>query len=319
MDVEHDVAITSLESGKVVPPLSRRLKRWFSTGQAYLYLLPVFIVLGIFAYAPSIFVFYMSLFKWNFLNHGEQPFVGLENYQFLWSDANFWQSLLVTLSYVVISVPVQLCLALLLALILMSGIRAKAFWRLAIFTPYITPLVATTTIWLWIYDDYHGFLNGVLQWLHLKPVQWLDDPRWVLISIIIYTIWKSAGFSVVLFMAGLGNISPALAEAARVDGAGGWQVFRYITWPLLMPITLVVLLLGTIDAFKMFQPVFLFVGAGGGAGNTARTLGLYLFSQAFTGNHPGLGSAIAVILFLLVFTISVAQLGLSRRSITTME
>src|SRR5579859_7669079 len=133
MDVEHDVAITSLESGKVVPPLSRRLKRWFSTGQGYLYLLPVFITLGVFAYAPSIFVFYMSLFKWNFLNHGTQPFIGLANYQFLLHDSTFWQALQVTILYVVVSVPLQLCISLVLALILIAGIRARAFWRLLIF------------------------------------------------------------------------------------------------------------------------------------------------------------------------------------------
>jgi ABC-type sugar transport system permease subunit len=320
MKLERDITITSLDTGQVTSSWPRHPKRWLSTGQAYLYLLPVFLILGVFAYAPSIFVFYMSLFKWNFLNHGEQPFVGLANYQFLLSDPNFWQSLQVTLTYVVVAVPLQLVISLILALILMSGIRAKAFWRLAIFTPFITPLVATTAIWAWMFDKYHGFFNGILQLLHLKSIDWLDDPHWALISIILYVIWKSAGFSVVLFMAGLGNISPALSEAARVDGANSWQVFRHITWPLLTPITLVVLLLGTIESFKMFQPVFLFVGPGGGSENAARTLGLYMFSQAFSVNaHAGLGAAISVVLFLLVFTIAVAQLGLSRRGITTME
>src|SRR5579863_1597588 len=119
-------------------------------------------------------------------------------------------------------------------------------------------------------------------------------------------------------MAGLSNFSPSLAEAARVDGANAWQVFRYITWPLLLPVTLVVMLLSTIESFKMFQPVFLFVGPGGGADNAARTLGLYLFSEAFaTNSHDGLGAAISVIIFLLVFTVSVAQLGLTRRDTAT--
>lgn len=299
-------------------PAHWRLRRWLSTGQAYLYLLPAFVILGIFAYTPSIFVFYMSLFRWNFLNRGVQPFIGLGNYQFLWQDRNFWQSLQVTIVYVVASVPLHVCISLFLALLLMSGIRAKAFWRLAIFTPFITPLVATTTIWYWMFDYYHGFFNGLLRLVHLAPIDWLGDPHWTLASIIFYTTWKSVGFSVVIFMAGLSNLSPALAEAARVDGANAWQVFRYITWPLLLPVTLVVLLLSTIDSFKMFQPVFLFVGAGGGALNSARTLGLYLFSEAFSTNaHDGLGAAISVVIFLLVFTVSVAQLGLTRRNTET--
>src|SRR5690348_15142335 len=116
-------------------PFLRKLK----VGSAYLYLLPAFLILGTFAYVPSVLVFFISLFKWNFLIHGNQPFVGLGNYQFLLKDPNFWQSLQVTLLYVIISVPLQLFLSLALALILMSGIRAKAFWRLLIFAPFITP------------------------------------------------------------------------------------------------------------------------------------------------------------------------------------
>jgi ABC-type sugar transport system permease subunit len=191
---------------------SRHLRRRLETGQAYLYLLPAFLILGVFSYAPTVLVFFMS------------------------------------------------------------------------------------------------------------PIDWLNDPHWVLISVVTYTTWKSLGFSVVLFMAGLSNISPSLSEAARVDGANPWHIFRYIIWPLIMPITLVVMLLGTIDAFKMFQPVFLLVGPGGGPLNAGRTLGLYLFSEAFaTNTRAGRGSAIAVIIFLLVFTIAAAQLGLSRRGTENVE
>jgi ABC-type sugar transport system permease subunit len=312
MEIDRNLAVPALMRSKKARPVLKR--RWLATGQAYLYLLPVFIILAAFAYLPAIFVFYMSLFKWNFLNQGSQPFVGLSNYQFLLHDPNFWQSLSVTLIYVVISVPLHLFLSLFLALVLMSGIRAKALWRLAIFAPFITPMVATTTIWYWMFDYYHGFFNTLLHLFHQRPIDWLGDPHWTLVSIIFYTTWKSIGFSTVLFMAGLTNLSPSLVEAARVDGATSWQSFRHITWPLIMPITVVVLLLGTIDAFKMFQPVFLFVGPGGGPLNTARTLGLYLFSEAFSSNsHAGLGAAIGVFIFLLVFTISASQLIFTRR------
>jgi ABC-type sugar transport system permease subunit len=313
--MESNLTMPGIQEAKTARSLTWYLHRWWATGQAYLYLSPVFIILGIFSYAPTIFVFYMSLFKWNFLIHGEQPFVGLDNYQFLLHDPNFWQALQVTLTYVVVSVPLHLLLSLFLALLLMSAIRAKAFWRLAIFTPFITPLVATTTIWYWMFDYYHGLFNGFLRLLHLSPIDWLGNPHWTLVSIIFYTTWKSLGFSTVIFMAGLSNVSPSLAEAARVDGANRWQILCYVTWPLLLPITLVVLLLSTIDSFKMFQPVFLFLGPGGGSLNSARTLGLYLFSVAFSNNpHDGLGAAISVVIFLLVFTISVAQLSLTHRN-----
>jgi ABC-type sugar transport system permease subunit len=318
--MESDLRVQELSTKQMARLNGRSLRRMWDIGQAYLYLLPAFLILGVFSYAPSVLVFFMSLFKWNFLVHGDQPFIGLGNYQFLLHDSNFWQSLQVTLLYLIISVPLQLFLSLSLAIILMGGIRAKSFWRLVIFAPFITPMVATTIIWSWMFDYYHGFLNAMLTMVNLHPIDWLNDPHWVLVSIIWYTTWKSLGFSVVLFMAGLTNISPTLSEAARVDGANPWHIFRYITWPLILPITLVVILLGTIDAFKMFQPVFLLTGAGGGPANAARTLGLYLFSEAFgTDTRAGRGSAIAVIIFLLVFTIAAAQLGLSRRGTESLD
>ncbi len=310
-----------IAASEVNPPPHTTTNRWirrlFSTGQAYLYLMPMLLILAIFNYFPAIFVFYISFFKWNFLIHGPQPLAGadgLDNYRFLFHDPNFWQSARTTLEFVLITVPLNVGIALFLALLLMSGIRGRAFWRLAIFTPYITPLVATVTIWYWMFDRYHGLFNNVLSIFHVSPVLWLDDPRFVLPSIILYTVWKSVGFNVVLFMAGLANADPALGEAARVDGANVWQQFRFITWPTLAPITIVVILLSTIDAFKMFQPAFLFAGAEGGPNNAARTLGLYLFDQAFLTNaHDGLGAAIAVCIFLIVFTISAIQLGIAGR------
>lgn len=318
--MERNLTVSSADTVKTRCSKIWHVRHWFSTGQAYLYLLPAFIILAIFFYAPSAFVFYMSLFNWSFLRQGSQPFIGLANYAYLMKSSTFWQAVRVTVVYVVISVPLQLFLALVLALFLMPGIRGRAFWRLAIFAPFITPLVATTTIWLWMFDRYHGFFNGIAHLLHLSAVDWLGDPRWTLFSVILYTTWKYTGFSVVLFMAGLGNISPSLSEAARVDGAHAGQILCYIIWPLLTPITLVVLLLTTIESFKMFQPAFLLTNVEGGTGNVVQTLGLYLFSEGFSTNpRDGRGAAISVLLFLLVFTISIAQLFLMRQKDYSMD
>lgn len=324
MEVERDATVPTVEvtaAKKIASTRRWHVRRWFDTGQAYLYLLPAFLILGVFWYLPSVFVFYMSLFKWDFFNYGVQPYIGFANYDYLFHSVRFWQSLEVTVLYVVIAVPLSLVLALLLALCLMSGIRGRVFWRLAIFSPFILPLVATTTAWSWIFDLHHGLFNGLLYLLHLQPIDWLGDPHWIPFSIILYTTWKSLGFSVVMFMAGLANVSPSLAEAARVDGAGMWQVFRFITWPLLIPITLVVLVLETISAFKMFQPVFLLLGPAGGADNRMYTLGLYLFNEGFSASdpHTGRGAAISVILFLLVFTISIGQIALSRNRVQPVD
>ncbi|GCE21837.1 carbohydrate ABC transporter permease [Dictyobacter kobayashii] len=253
MAMEPDFSVTIQSKKKVRHSRLWYIRRWFATGQAYFYLLPAFIVLALFSYGPAAFVFYMSLFKWSFLNQGTQPFIGLTNYVYLFHSSTFWHALQTTLLYVVISVPLQLFLALFLALCLMSGIRAKAFWRLIIFSPFITPLVATTAIWYWMFDPYHGLFDGLLRLLHMRTIDWLGDPHWILLSIILYTTWKSAGFSVVLFMAGLGNIPPDVREAARVDGANSWQILRWITWPLLTPITLVVMLLGPSRPLRCFS------------------------------------------------------------------
>lgn len=320
MALKQNVSVPGYQTKKINHSWAWHLRRWASTGQAYVYLLPAFIVLALFSYGPAAFVFYMSLFKWSFLNQGVQPFIGLANYEYLLHSATFWHALQTTVLYVVISVPLQLFLALFLAMCLMSGIRAKAFWRLMIFMPFITPLVATTAIWYWMFDRYHGLFNGLLRLVHLPAIDWLGDPHWTLFSIILYTTWKSAGFSLVIFLAGLGNIPMELKEAARVDGAGSWHIFRHITWPMLIPITLVVMLLGTIEAFKMFQPAFLLVGPVGGPDNSANTLGLYLFSEGFSTNpHDGRGAAISVILFLLVFIVSIVQFSLSRRGTQAVE
>ena len=165
---------------------AKRRRQFLSTGQAYLYLLPALAILGFFAYYPAFYVFYISLFKWNFLIHGDQPFVGFANYVVIWKDPNFWQLLRTTLAFVVISVPVHLLISLGLALLLMSGIKGKALWRLAIFTPYITPLVATVSIWYWMFDRYHGLFNGLLAIFHRSSIDWLNDPHWVLPSVIFF-------------------------------------------------------------------------------------------------------------------------------------
>src|SRR5947209_3815723 len=152
MEIERDTTVPTVDvtaARNVTSTRRRQVRRWFDTGQAYLYLLPAFLILGVFWYLPSVFVFYMSLFKWDFFNYGVQPYIGFANYDYLFHSVRFWQSLEVTVLYVVIAVPLSLFLALLLALCLMSGIRVRVFWRLAIFSPFILPLVATTTAWRW--------------------------------------------------------------------------------------------------------------------------------------------------------------------------
>ena len=293
----------------------RRHRRFGSeTFQGYLFLLPAMAVLLTFLLAPAIWVFGLSLYHWDLIAANPE-FVGLSNYRILLThDATFRKALLQTVYYVAGTVPTGMVLGLGIAVLLNREIRGRGFFRSAIFTPYVMPLVATVIIWSWILNPDFGVANAVLHALHLPPLQFLSSPRQVLGSIIVYGLWQHVGYNTVIFLAGLSNIPPDMEEAAKVDGASTWQRFWMITWPLLSPTTYFVLLISMIGSFKVVSQVIVFVGNGGGPDNAAMTIGLYLYNQAFNSFHAGYAGAISVILFLIILAITGLQTGvLSKR------
>ncbi|HDI11007.1 MAG TPA: sugar ABC transporter permease [Candidatus Acetothermia bacterium] len=287
---------------------------WKETLHAYIYLLPALVILGAFTFYPFFRAFWISAHRY-YPDLLHPDYVGWENYLTIFRDELFWRSLWHTVAYVLGSVIPQLALGLFIALLLNARIRAKSFFRTAYFLPYVTPSIAASMVFLWIYDRDYGLLNYILHKLfHISFIDWLNNPSFALPAVIILGIWKYTGFSVVIYLAGLQGIDRTYYEAAEVDGASAWARFRYITLPLLSPTTFFLFIVSVIGAFKVFNEIYvLWPGATGGPLNAAMTIMIYFYHKAFGEWHLGEGAAVANILFVIIFIITLIQMRLSRR------
>ena len=304
MDVTTTPAATAPNARK---PLSRRLQNIFA---AYSFLAPFLLVLACFTLIAFIYAFYLSFYKVDF-GFTEPKFVGLNNYKFLFQnlqrpDDIFRQSLINVLKYTVGVVTVQTVVALLMAVLLNQPIRAKGFFRTAFYLPSLTSSVAISLIFLWLYNE-HGAINALLGALHLPTNNWLNDPNTALPSIMLLNIWTTAPTFMLLYLAALQDIPESIYEAARIDGVNGWQMLTQITVPLLRPTTFLVVALGTIGAFQVFDQVYVMQGAQGGPLGSTNVPALDIYTTAFLQGQMGMACAEAVILFIVIFTFTVLQ------------
>lgn len=288
--------------------MRRKVGEWKNS----LYLVPALVILLAFWIVPMILVIIFSLFSWTY---GTDPqWAGLSQYHIVLSDPLFWQSIRVTLEFVAAVVVGGTILSLVVAVLLYRGIRAVGFFRSMYFLPYVLPVVATSTIWLWIYQSPVGVLDRVIALVGGNGnIGWISEPNLALISLIIFTIWFSFGFTMLLFMAGLTNIPGELWEAASVDGANSWQQFFRVVWPLLTPTTLFVVVINTINAFQSFTQIYALTR--GGPLNGTTTLTYYIYQTAFQNFNFGPASAAAVIFFVLIIALTGLQFWVSRRSV----
>lgn len=282
---------------------------WADSALAYLYLLPTLLVLGAFSVYPVLRAFIISLYDWRVLS---QEFIGLANYRELAADPLFWQSVKNTLIYVAVTVPVQTMLALGFALLLNRPLRGRAFYRMAFFIPYVATVVAVSMVWLWIYHEDWGLLNHILGWFGIAPQKWLLHPKWTMLTIIILSIWKSLGYTVVLFLGGLQTVDKELHHAAKVDGANDWQAFWHVTWPMLSPTTFFVSVTAVITAFKVFTEIFVLYGGKPGPQSVATTIVFFVYEKAWDNFRMGYASAAAYVLFLMVLAVTMLQLWYGR-------
>jgi ABC-type sugar transport system permease subunit len=302
--------------------LTRRQRHRREALLAYLFLLPALVVLAAFHLFPAFYSFYMSLYKWEII---KERFVGLRNYVRLAGDAEFLRSLWLTVVYVVATVPVEMAIGLVLAVLLFQGLRARGFFRLLYFMPNITSLVAAGMVWGWIFNKDFGFANALMDAVHLPQLRWLLEPRGVLnllgvgpsssapslalFAIILVTIWFFVGFHTLIYLSGLTAIPAELLEAARMDGAGGWRLFRHITFPLLTPTTYFLLIVATIGAMTSFNLVYV-MGGGGANGcggeplGTTRIAGIFVFDRFWCQTRLGYASAAAFFLMVVVVAIT---------------
>lgn len=285
---------------------------WRETALAYLYLLPNLVIIGAFGLYPVVRALDLSLYDWDMVSP-VKAFVGLANYRELLGDPEFWRAVRNTALYVACTVPASIALALGSALVLHQPLAGRAFYRLAFFIPYVSTVVAVAMVWGWIFHDRWGLLNHLLGLVGLPPQRWLLDPRWSLLAVIVFSVWKSLGYNVVLFLAGLTQIDRELYAAARVDGAGGWRLFRHITWPLLFPTTFFVSVIATIAAFKVFTEVYVLFGGRAGPMESALTIVFYIYQKGFSQWNMGLASAGSCVLFFIILACTLVQMWYGRR------
>ena len=237
---------------------------------------------------------------------GAARWVGAGNYASLLQDPLFWKALRNTLLLVVLGVPLTLGLALGGALLVHSRLaRWPGFWRTAFFAPVVTTLVAVAVVWRYLYHPRYGLLDQLLMRLGLPAPDWLGDPRWAMPAIALLAVWRTFGYCLVIYVAGLAAIPETLHEAARIDGASWWQRFRYVTLPLLAPTTLFVGVLTSVGFFQVFAEPY--VMTRGGPLNATTTISLLMYQQGFRWWNMGRASAIAFILFVLILAASWLQ------------
>ncbi len=290
----------------------------------YLFLAPALLLLLVFEFLPIFYGLYISSCDWRLRC---VRFVGLENYARALADPDVWHALVVTATYAVLAVPIQLTLGLVVAYLLFQPIRGRAGFRLVFFLPYITSTVASAAVWSYLYSPDKGPLNALLRSLGLQPLRWLTEasgiftllgqgvgiavPSWVggpslaLVCLVAFTTWVFTGYDATIFLAGLSTIPKELYEAARVDGAGGWDLFRHITLPLLSPTTYFLLIFTVIGTFKAFNHIY--VMTQGGPGDATLTASILIFKQLFEFNRYGYSAALSFLLFFAILLLTVVQ------------
>ncbi|MHB8293973.1 MAG: carbohydrate ABC transporter permease [Acidimicrobiales bacterium] len=287
---------------------TRKSRRFFD---AIVYTGPAFAVLAVFWIVPLVLVTGFSLFRWDYGTH--PVFAGHHEYSTLLSSSLFWHSLVVTLVFAGGVVAVGSAISLFLAVLVRQLIRAAGLFRALFFLPYVTPIVATSAVWLWIYQPSVGLLDRILGIVGLPShIAWVSYPNLALLSLVVYTIWYSFGFTTLLFLAGLTDIPAELLEAAALDGAGTWTRFRLVVWPLLLPTTTFVLVVNTINAFQSFTQIYALTQ--GGPVNGTTTLTYLIYELSFKYFHFGQASAAAVIFVLLIAALVTVELRVTRRS-----
>ena len=293
-------------------PSQRRPRQ--DTKLALAFIAPATIGFAVFLLWPTVRGIWLSFTSFNLLTPSE--FVGLANYRRLVQDPIFWDSLLVTVQYVVINIGVQTVVALLIAL-MMHQLTQSSLLRGLVLGPYLVANVVAAIVWLWILDTQFGVANQVLEWIGLDRIGFLSDETWAIPTIALINVWRHMGYTALLIFAGLQTLPAQVYEAARIDGAGEIRTFFSITLPLLRPILALVLIITVIGSFQVFDTVS--VTTGGGPANATNVLQLYIYDMAFGRFQFGYASAMSVALLVVLAIITFVQFRLTRAGSTDLN
>jgi len=280
--------------------------------QAFSFTVPALVLLAIFLLYPIGYVIYLSFQRWNLL--GTPQFIGLQNYATIFfTDSAFLQSVGVTIFFVILAVPAQVGLGLLLAILIENEFRGRTFFRTVFFIPLVVSFVAAGITFQWMFSTgaNPGILPAALTSIGLKFPDWQHtNGVLAMVMVVIMNTWKATGFSMILYLAGLQSISPELYEAASIDGVGNaWQRFLYISWPLLVPTTTLLIVTNTIGSFQAFEPFY--VMTNGGPSGATTTIVFYIYNNFAT--RTGVASAAATLFLIFVLAITAVQLLVTQR------
>jgi multiple sugar transport system permease protein len=290
-------------------PLAQRGSRDDRT--AWGFLAPFLVLYLLFVIGPTVYAVILSLFNGSLVKPGLGSWAGLSNYAEALSSSDFWSSLWHTIYFTILTTPPLVALAFVFALLADRAARGRWFFRIAFFVPYVLPSAVMALIWIWIYTPALGLAEGWLKAIGITAPTFLGDPHWAMPSVAIATVWWTLGFNFVLYLAGLQDIPRELYEAASIDGAGPWQQIRRITIPMLGRTTTLVVVLQVIASLKIFDQIYLMT-SGGPNFSTIPTLE-YIYDQSFTNMRIGYGSAVSMLLFLVILAVSFVWFGLVRR------
>jgi sn-glycerol 3-phosphate transport system permease protein len=294
----HAVAVASRRSNMVMSA------RWATHANGWLLLLPAAVLLVTFTHYPAVATFIDSFFS---TPKGARPavFVGLDNYQAMIEDPIFWQALHNNIIYAVSTIPLTIVLALFMAVAVNSKLVGRSFMRLAFFTPTVLPMIAVANIWLFFYSPGYGLVDQVFSLFGVPAHNWLGDEHTALACLIVVAVWKDAGFFMIFYLAALQQISPNLSEAAALEGASRWYFFRRVTFPLLMPTTLFVLINAIINSFRLVDHIV--VMTRGGPNNTTALLLYYIYEVGFKFWDAAFAATLTVVLLVLLAGMALGQ------------
>ena len=285
---------------------------------SYLFIAVPFTLFFVFQLAPVIVSFFWSFTQYDVVH--APRFVGLANYKnIIFNDPLFWIAIRNTVIYVIGVVPIGVFVSLLLAVAIDQEIKLKNFFKSIFFLPTVTAIVAVSVIWKWLYaGEKYGLFNFFIMKFGFQPIDWLASPTWTLPSIMIMSIWSGLGYSMILFLAGLQTIPQVMYEAAEIDGAGFWSKFAHVTLPLLKPTIVFVTMMSFIFSFQVFEQVYIMTGGQGGIGgvlNSGLTIVAYLYDKGFQKFQMGYASALAYIVFIVIFVLTMVSKRFMRSNV----
>ena len=283
--------------------ISKRKRREYLA--AYAFILPDLIGLAVFVVIPIIYAFYISFFEWDFIN--EKVFVGAANYIRMWKDAGWWNAMLRTLKLTALYVPSLFCLSLFFA-VLISTVKSKmgSFIKTSFLMPFAITSVIASTLWMFLYNEKRGYLNAVLKSLGFANQKFLGSNKQALVCVIVVLLWINLGYNMILFLSAIKDIPESYHEAATIDGANRWHIFRYITFPLIRQTSIFILVTTTIASFQVLDLIM--VMTKGGPAKATEVGALYIYDRSFNMMEMGYGSALSVFLFLSLLVFSFVQM-----------